>query len=99
MDGAVVDEGLYCLAVFCLAVLHEVLDDDVFPELCARDPLGLLDGVGDDGCERASFVGPRCSPIIDDVGKEWEVVDGSCERVVLVPECWCALAWRCTCGR
>jgi hypothetical protein len=51
---------------------------------CARDPLGLLDGVGDDGCERVSFVGPRCSPIIDDVGKEWEVVDGLCESVVLV---------------
>jgi hypothetical protein len=76
VDGAVVGERLYCLAVFCFAVLHEVLGDDVFPEFFARDTLRLLDGVGDDGCERVGFVGPRCSPIIDDAGKEREVVYG-----------------------
>ena len=70
VDGAVVDERLYCLSVFCFAVLHEVFDDDVFPEFSARDALHLLDGVGDDGRERVGFAGPRCSPIIDHAGKE-----------------------------
>ena len=84
VDGAVVDERLYCAAVFCFAVLHEVFDDDVFPELFARDALLLLDGVGDDGCERAGFVRPGCSPIVDDASEKWEVLDGLRERVVLV---------------
>jgi hypothetical protein len=35
VDGSVVDEHLYCMAVFCFAILHEVLDD-VSSQSCAR---------------------------------------------------------------
>jgi len=58
--------------------------DDVFPELCAADALLALEDGGDDRCECVGFGCARCAPILDDGCKEGEIVDGLCERVVLV---------------